>query len=70
MLTGKTIDLELVGRTELGLLHRWVNDVDFVGEFEPLDQVSLASLQKDCTGIGYMPSPRNAAAGTARKRSS
>jgi hypothetical protein len=56
MLTGKTIDLELVERAELALLHGWVNDVDFVGEFEPFDQVSLASLEKDydAGGSGQM----------------
>jgi len=56
MLTGKTIDLELVERAELVLLHGWVNDVDFVGEFEPFDQVSLASLEKDfdAGGTGQM----------------
>jgi RimJ/RimL family protein N-acetyltransferase len=56
MLTGKQIDLELVERAHLGLLHGWVNDVEFVGEFEPFDQVSLASLEKDydAGGTGQM----------------
>ena len=33
-----------------------MNDIDFVGEFEPFDQVSLASLEKDhdAGGTGQM----------------
>jgi ribosomal-protein-alanine N-acetyltransferase len=46
MLKGNTIDLCVLERPQLPTLHAWFNDVDFVGEFEPFDQDSLAGLEK------------------------
>ena len=51
MLKGRTIDLCVVERTQLPILHQWFNDVDFVGEFEPFDQDSLAGLEKWFDGM-------------------
>jgi len=39
-LKGNRVNLELVERPDLPLLHRWVNDVDFVGELEPFEQAT------------------------------
>jgi RimJ/RimL family protein N-acetyltransferase len=46
MLKGENINLELVEKNDLSLVKQWVNDEEFVGEFEPFDQVSLEDLEK------------------------
>jgi RimJ/RimL family protein N-acetyltransferase len=51
MLEGRMIDLSVLERSQLPILHEWFNDVDFVGEFEPFDQDSLAGLEKWFDGI-------------------
>jgi [ribosomal protein S5]-alanine N-acetyltransferase len=51
VLKGRLVNLELVERPDLPVLHRWVNDVDFVGEFEPFEQATLASLEKDFDAV-------------------
>ncbi len=52
MLKGHKINLELVEKSDLSLIKQWMNDVDFVGEFEPFDQVSLEDLEKQHDGRG------------------
>ena len=47
MLKGKKINLKLVEKADLPLLHEWINDEEFNGEFEPFTQGTLASLEKD-----------------------
>ncbi|MBN1682149.1 GNAT family N-acetyltransferase [Candidatus Bathyarchaeota archaeon] len=47
MLKGKIVDLVIVERTDLNIVKNWINDVDFVGEFEPFQQFTLAMLEKE-----------------------
>ena len=70
MLEGKKVNLNLVEKGELPVLGHWVNDLHFVGEFEPISQETLADLErqydnlaggqwffvekKDGTKIGYI----------------
>ncbi len=46
MLKGHKVNLKLVERSELPILHPWFNDPDFNGEFESFGQVSLIDLEK------------------------
>lgn len=46
-LKGHKVNLELVEKEGLSLVKQWLNDVEFVGEFEPFDQVSLGELEKN-----------------------
>ena len=52
MLKGPKVDLRLVERSDLPLLQSWLNDIDFVGEFEPFGQQSLDRMQKDFDAPG------------------
>jgi ribosomal-protein-alanine N-acetyltransferase len=70
MLKGKSVNLRLMEREDLPLLREWVNDLDFVGEFEPVSQETQRDLErqydaltegqwffiekKDGTKIGYV----------------
>ena len=47
MLKGKLIDLNLIERNDLNIVKNWINDVDFVGEFEPFQQFTLSILEKE-----------------------
>lgn len=40
------MNLSLVEKADLPVLRAWVNDVDFVGEFEPISQETLGDLEK------------------------
>lgn len=40
------MNLRLVEKADLPVLKEWVNDADFVGEFEPFSQESLTDLEK------------------------
>jgi len=51
-LEGHKVNLELVERNDLPIIKSWANDVEFVGEFEPFDQVSLEDLEKQHDGKG------------------
>lgn len=42
----------MVEKEDLVLIKKWSNDVEFVGEFEPFDQVSLGELEKQHEGKG------------------
>jgi len=46
LLKGHKINLKLVEKCELPILHPWFNDPDFNGEFESFGQVSLTELEK------------------------
>jgi ribosomal-protein-alanine N-acetyltransferase len=46
MLEGKTVNLRLVERNDLPILLEWDNNVDFIGEFEPLKQETLGDLER------------------------
>ena len=53
-LKGDKINLELAEKNDLPIIKQWANDVEFVGEFEPFDQVSTEDLEKqhDSRGEG------------------
>ncbi|MCJ7489396.1 MAG: GNAT family N-acetyltransferase [Thermoplasmata archaeon] len=51
-LKGDKINLELAEKNDLFIIKQWANDVEFVGEFEPFDQVSLDDLEKQHDGKG------------------
>ena len=46
LLAGKKVNLNLVEKAELHILKEWVNNPNFVGEFEPISQETLADLEK------------------------
>jgi RimJ/RimL family protein N-acetyltransferase len=46
MLSGQLVDLNVVERDDLVMVARWYNDLDFVGEFEPFHQGSLADTER------------------------
>jgi len=46
MLKGHKINLEIAEKGDLQTFEKWSNDVDFVGEFEPFEQLSLGDLEK------------------------
>jgi len=52
LLKGKKVDLELAEKNDLPTIKQWANDVEFVGEFEPFDQISLDELEKQHDGRG------------------
>jgi len=52
MLKGTKVNLRILERSDLSLLQSWVNDIDFVGEFEPFRQQSLDRMEKDFDGPG------------------
>lgn len=45
-LKGEKVNLEIIEKDDLQTIKQWANDVEFVGEFEPFDQVSLGELEK------------------------
>ena len=52
MLEGKKVNLNLVEKNELPVLKHWVNDANFVGEFEPISQETLGDLEKQHDNLG------------------
>ncbi len=38
VLKGKKVNLNLVEKSELSVLAGWFNDLDFIGQFEPIPQ--------------------------------
>ncbi len=52
MLKGTKVNLRVLERSDLPLLQSWVNDIDFVGEFEPFGQQRLDRMEKDFDGPG------------------
>ena len=51
MLQGKKVNLNLVEKHELPVLREWVNDIHFVGEFEPISQETLGDLEKQYDSV-------------------
>jgi len=51
-LKGDKINLELAEKNDLPIIKQWTNNVEFVGEFEPFDQVSIEDLEKQHDGKG------------------
>ena len=51
-LSGLKINLELAEKKDLPIIKQWENDVEFVGEFEPFDQMSLEDFEKQYDGKG------------------
>jgi len=52
LLEGKKVNLNLVEKNELPVLKHWVNDANFVGEFEPIFQETLGDLEKQYDNLG------------------
>ena len=46
MLKGKNINLRLMEREELPLFHQWVNNPEYMGEYNPLSQTSLMEMEQ------------------------
>ena len=46
MLKGGNINLRLIERDEIGILHEWENDPSFIGEYEPVMQSTMDQLEK------------------------
>ncbi|MGQ9566276.1 MAG: hypothetical protein ACUVT5_07035 [Candidatus Bathyarchaeales archaeon] len=46
MLNGKLVDLRPVEKEDLALITEWTNNLDFIGEFEPISQASRAEMEK------------------------
>ena len=46
MLEGKNVNLRVVEKEDLSLLHEWDNDLEVEGEFNPLRQESKADLER------------------------
>jgi RimJ/RimL family protein N-acetyltransferase len=46
LLKGKLVNLRLMERTDLPLVSEWVNNPEFGGEFEPLEQVTLREMER------------------------
>ena len=46
LLEGKRVNLQIMDREDLSLVQEWVNDHEFMGEFEPILQETKASLEK------------------------
>ena len=70
LLEGKSVNLKIMEREDLPVLHEWDNNPEFMGEYEPLRQETRTDLErtydnlkdaqwffvekKDGTRIGYM----------------
>jgi RimJ/RimL family protein N-acetyltransferase len=46
LLEGKTVNLRVMEKEDLPLFAEWVNNPEFNGEYQPLDQTSLAEMEK------------------------
>jgi hypothetical protein len=58
LLLGKRVNLNLVEKVDLLILKEWVNNPDFVGEFEPISQETLGELEKQYENLGGEKGPR------------
>ena len=52
MLIGEGVNLRLMERSELGIVHEWENDSLFTGPYEPVQQSTLESLEKQYDNRG------------------
>ncbi|MEW5748643.1 MAG: GNAT family protein [Candidatus Thermoplasmatota archaeon] len=46
MLKGRNVNLEIAEKGDLATLKEWMNDVEFMGDFESFDQSSLGDMEK------------------------
>jgi RimJ/RimL family protein N-acetyltransferase len=46
LLEGKTVNLRVMEKEDLPLFAEWVNNPEFHGEYEPIDQRSIAEMEK------------------------
>ena len=46
LLDGGKISLTLVTKDGIKILHRWLNDPEYTGEYEPLFQITPRELEK------------------------
>ena len=46
MLKGEKINLKLIEKDELEILHKWENDSSFIGEYEPVMQSTRDQIEK------------------------
>jgi len=46
LIKGKTIRLRPFGVEDIDFLHRWNNDPEYTGEFEPIEPVSIGELEE------------------------
>jgi ribosomal-protein-alanine N-acetyltransferase len=46
LLEGKLVNLRVMEREDLPLVLQWINDPEFGGEYEPLEQTSMKELEK------------------------
>ena len=51
MLEGKTVNLRIMEKEDLPLLVQWNNDLEFGGEYEPVEQGSYAEFEKWYSGL-------------------
>ena len=50
MLEGKTVNLRVVEKEDLGV--EWINNPDYFGEYQPLSQLSRAELERQYDKLG------------------
>jgi RimJ/RimL family protein N-acetyltransferase len=46
LLEGKNVNLRIMEKEDLSLAKEWVNDVEFIGEYEPISQETKTDLEK------------------------
>jgi RimJ/RimL family protein N-acetyltransferase len=46
MLEGRNVDLKMGEKEDLPILLEWLNNPEFSGQFDPLEQVSMAEMEK------------------------
>jgi RimJ/RimL family protein N-acetyltransferase len=46
LLEGKTVNLRVIEKEDLSDIQEWINDLQFIGEYEPLSQETLEELKQ------------------------
>ncbi len=46
MLIGNKINLRIMEKKDMPIVKEWVNDIDFIGDFEPITQETITDLEK------------------------
>ena len=52
MLEGKNVNLRIVEREDLPLIAEWKNNLDYIGEYNPLRQLSKGEIEKNYDKLG------------------
>jgi RimJ/RimL family protein N-acetyltransferase len=47
MLEGRNVNLRIIEKGGLSIVKEWVNDPEFMGEYEPISQETLTDLEKE-----------------------